>query len=48
MKIASRRPLVTAGVCLLLLVFGLQLASTVRQESLSWDEGDHIFAGYMS
>jgi len=37
-----------AGVCLLLVVFGLQLALTVRQESLTWDEGDHIFAGYMS
>lgn len=39
---------VTAGVVLLLLIFGLQLALTVHQESLSWDEGDHIFAGYMS
>jgi hypothetical protein len=45
---APRRGLIAAGVCLLLLVFGLQLASTVRQESLSWDEGDHIFAGYMT
>ncbi len=35
-------------MCLLLLLFGLQLGSTVRQESLTWDEGDHIFAGYMS
>src|SRR5579871_1987396 len=42
-----RRPLVLAGVCLLLLVFGLQIAFTVHQESLTWDEGDHIFAGYM-
>ncbi len=42
-----RRPLVVAGVCLLLLVFGLQIAFTVHQESLTWDEGDHIFAGYM-
>ena len=43
-----RRFLVLAGVCLLLLVFGLQIASTVHQESLTWDEGDHIFAGYMT
>ena len=43
-----RHPLVVAGVCLLLLIFGLQIASTVHQESLTWDEGDHIFAGYMS
>ncbi len=42
-----RRSFVIAGVCLLLLVFGLQIAFTVHQESLTWDEGDHIFAGYM-
>jgi len=47
-QLGLRRGLVTAGVCVLLLVFGLQLAMTVRGESLSWDEGDHIFAGYMS
>ncbi len=44
----QRRAVVTAAVCLLLLIFGLQLALTVKQESLTWDEGDHIFAGYMS
>ena len=43
-----QRRFVTAGVFVLLLIFGLQLALTVHQESLSWDEGDHIFAGYMS
>src|SRR6202042_2939960 len=48
MKIEPRRIYVNVGVCLLLLLFGWQLASTVRQESLTWDEGDHIFAGYMS
>jgi Dolichyl-phosphate-mannose-protein mannosyltransferase/Tetratricopeptide repeat-like domain len=42
-----RRLLVPLGVCLLLLVFGVQIALTVHQESLTWDEGDHIFAGYM-
>ena len=42
-KIEPRRFSVYAGVCLLLLVFGWQLGSTVRQESLTWDEGDHIF-----
>jgi hypothetical protein len=26
----------------------LQLALSVRQESISWDEGDHLFSGYMS
>ncbi len=48
MKIEPRRFSIKAGVCLILLLFGLQLAFTVRQESLTWDEGDHIFAGYMS
>jgi Dolichyl-phosphate-mannose-protein mannosyltransferase len=48
MKIEPRRFSINAGVCLLLVLFGLQLGSTVRQESLTWDEGDHIFAGYMS
>jgi hypothetical protein len=48
MKIEPRRFLTYAGVLFLLGLFGLQLVSTVRQESLTWDEGDHIFAGYMS
>src|ERR1700738_3910128 len=43
------RPWVTiAGVILLLLVLEGQLLYSVRRESLTWDEGDHIFAGYMS
>lgn len=37
-----------AGVVVLLLILGLQLALSVRQESQTWDEGDHIFAGYMT
>ena len=37
-----------AGVILLLLVLEGQLLYSVRQESLTWEEGDHIFAGYMS
>ncbi len=37
-----------AGVVCLLLVLEFQLLYSVRQESLTWDEGDHIFAGYMS
>ena len=43
------RPVVTAtGVILLLLVLEGQLLYSISQESLTWDEGDHIFAGYMS
>ena len=46
---ASRRRLWTwGGVVLLLAILLGQLAYSVRQESLSWDEGDHIFAGYMA
>ena len=37
----------TGAVLLLLVLFGEQTFS-IRQQSLSWDEGDHIFAGYMS
>ncbi len=45
---ARQRRLIWAGVTLLLLALFGQLAYSVRQESLSWDEGDHIFAGYMA
>jgi hypothetical protein len=38
----------SAGAVLLLLVFLGELTFSIRQQSLSWDEGDHIFAGYMS
>ena len=33
---------------LLLLAFLAELTLSVRQQSLTWDEDDHIFAGYMS
>jgi 4-amino-4-deoxy-L-arabinose transferase-like glycosyltransferase len=36
------------GVVFLLLVLGFQLALSVRRESQTWDEANHIFAGYMS
>lgn len=39
---------VAAGVVCLLVILGLQLFLSVRWESQTWDEGDHIFAGYMS
>jgi 4-amino-4-deoxy-L-arabinose transferase-like glycosyltransferase len=37
-----------AGLVLGLLVLEFQLLYSVKQESLTFDEGDHIFAGYMS
>src|SRR6202162_3329310 len=37
-----------AAVMFLLLVLEFQLLYSVGHESLTFDEGDHIFAGYMS
>ena len=30
------------------MILGLQLATSVRRESQTWDEANHIYAGYMS
>jgi hypothetical protein len=35
-------------VALLLLIMATQVALSTRQQSPSWDEGDHIFSGYMN
>ena len=32
----------------LILILWLQMLHAIRGESLTWDEGDHIFAGYES
>jgi tetratricopeptide (TPR) repeat protein len=45
---ANRDLYIYAGVAALLLVMWVQLVLSVRGESISWDEGDHLFAGYMS
>jgi 4-amino-4-deoxy-L-arabinose transferase-like glycosyltransferase len=37
-----------ATVCLMLLVLVGQIVFAIHGESLTWDEGDHIFAGYES
>ena len=47
-KTVQGRLWVAAGVAGLLLVMWVQLTLSVRGESISWDEGDHLFAGYMS
>lgn len=48
-RLGSRRGAAEVGcVVFLVLILGLQLALSVRQESQTWDEGDHIFAGYMT
>jgi tetratricopeptide (TPR) repeat protein len=44
----QRRWLVPTGVVVLLLALFLQLAFTARRNSITWDEDDHIYAGYMS
>ena len=36
------------ALCLLLIVLSLQLFLSVRRQSQTWDEGNHIFAGYRS
>ncbi len=37
------------GFALLLLgIMAAEMAGSAQRESLSWDEGDHLFAGYMS
>lgn len=46
-KAKKQRRLTWAAAALLLLLYAIQVVSVVRQESLTWDEGDHIFAGYM-
>ncbi len=37
-----------AALCCLLIVLSLQLFFSVRRESQTWDEANHIFAGYRS
>jgi 4-amino-4-deoxy-L-arabinose transferase-like glycosyltransferase len=37
-----------AAVCFLLVVLGLQLFFSVRRESQTWDEANHIYTGYRS
>ena len=44
----KQRNVVWGVASLLLFLFAVQVVGVVRQESLSWDEGDHIFAGYMA
>src|SRR5882762_4353280 len=44
----TKRGLIAVGVVGLLAALVLQLTLSVRRESPTWDEGDHIFAGYRS
>jgi 4-amino-4-deoxy-L-arabinose transferase-like glycosyltransferase len=42
------RPHQIGALCLLLIVLSLQLFLSVRRESQTWDEANHIYAGYRS
>ena len=44
----ARSPWIVAGVALLLAVLMLQLALAARRNSITWDEDDHLYAGYMT
>ena len=48
MQNPRRVALKAAVVASLLTILVTQMALAIRQESLTWDEDDHIFAGYMS
>ena len=47
MRKAQSKPLVVCAVLGFLLVIFLQLAFMARQNSATWDEADHTYAGYM-
>jgi hypothetical protein len=42
------KPVVFAIAGLLLVAMAAQIVLSLRQQSFTWDEGDHLFAGYMS
>jgi len=46
--LTKRGAIIVVSVAGLLTILFLQLALSVRQESQTWDEGNHIFAGYRS
>jgi len=43
-----RKPLVFAVAGLLVVAMAAQIALSLWKQSFTWDEGDHLFAGYMS
>jgi hypothetical protein len=43
-----RRLFILSGVVTLLIAFALQLSLSSRRNSVTWDEGHHLFSGYMS
>ena len=47
-ELSKKNLYITGGVVSLLAALILQLVLSVRQNSITWDEDDHIYAGYMS
>jgi len=47
-SVQPSRLLVVLGVVALLTILFLQLAFSANRNSITWDEDDHIYAGYMS
>ena len=45
---SHRKPFVLAIAFILLTAMATQLVLSIRQQSSTWDECDHLFAGYMS
>ena len=43
-----RRPAIFAAVAALLLIMAVEMITSVRGQSLTWDEDDHIYSGYMN
>lgn len=48
MSTQPSRPSIVLGVVALLAILFLQLALSVHRNSCTWDEQDHLYAGYMS
>ena len=48
MLTVSGKPYQLAALCCLLVLLSLQLFFSVRRESQTWDEANHIFTGYRS
>src|SRR5262245_52738473 len=48
MSLSAKRLYEISGLVILLIILCLQLFSSVKMESQTWDEANHIYAGYCS